>query len=154
VARHDRREARNYGSDKITDFPNSRTCPCNRDSVVAAPTRFVLRLDTHLPRTQPYHFSSYLGGSGPRHELCGADFKVIATGGETSSAKIFPKLNPFSSNLQGLSDAFVTKLIPVINWAGHYGIGTPKSGGSWNAVTFKYTVTNNSTDPTSGVAFS
>jgi len=146
--------ARITGLTKSTDFPNS--APALQSGFGGgASDAFYSRLDTtSTSETTPTTFSSYLGGSGTDIGTGVAqDFQSNSyLAGETSSAN-FPKLNPFQANLQGLSDAFVTKLIPVSTGLVTTVIGTPTPVGVGNAVTFKYTVTNNSTDPTSGVVF-
>ncbi len=147
--------ARIAGLTKSSDFPTSGTPQLsgyggNTDA-------FYARIDTtttSTTTTTPTTYSSYLGGSGIDIGTGVAlDFQSNSyLTGETSSAD-FPTLTPFQAHLQGPSDAFVTKLIPVSNGLVTTSVGTPTPVGVGNAVAFKYTVTNTSTDPTSGVIF-
>ncbi len=146
--------ARITGFTKSADFPNAGS-PLQSGSG-GGTDAFYSRIDTtSTSQTTPTSFSSYLGGSGTDIGTGVAlDFQSDSyVAGETSSGN-FPKLNPFQASLQGPSDAFVTKLKPVTNGLViTSAIGSPTPVGVGNAVTFKYTMINNSTDPTSGVAF-
>src|SRR5439155_14007106 len=98
-------------------------------------------------------YSTYLGGSGNDR---GTGIAVDPQGasyvaGETASSN-FPKQNPFQSSLSGSSDAFVTKLGSTVNLS-IAATATPSPTGVGNAVSFKYTITNNG-DLTTGITFS
>ncbi len=99
--------------------------------------------------------TSYLGGGGTD---IGTGIAVdsqqnVYMTGETSSTN-FPTANPFSggTSLSGTSDAFVTKLGPVVNLPVSKTTTSPLVVGIGNAVTFTYTITNDG-DQISGVVF-
>ncbi|HEY1265372.1 MAG TPA: SBBP repeat-containing protein [Terriglobales bacterium] len=112
---------------------------------------FVARLDT-TTATSPVHFSSYLGGGGADH---GTGIAVDASGasyvtGDTTSGN-FPLQNAAQTGLNGSSDAFVSKLGGAVSLT-LTGTASPNPAGAGNAVSFKYTITNNG-DFTSGITF-
>ena len=146
------------GGARITGWTDSGNFPNSAPALQAGPgggiDAFYARIDTTTTSsTTPTSFTSYLGGSG----------KDVGTGvaldfqsnsyvtGETASGN-FPKLNPFQAGLDGASDAFVTKLGALVSLPVSV-IGSPTPVGIGNAATFKYTIKNLSTDPTSGVVF-
>jgi hypothetical protein len=112
---------------------------------------FVSRIDTTATSTISLgHYGTYLGGSG-------ADFGTSAAtdaqgnsyaAGETASTD-FPVASPFQGTLKGASDAFISKLGPVLNLALTETV-TPNPVGVGNNVTFTYTITNNG-DLTTGI---
>ena len=148
------------GGARITGLTNSSSgfpvsaAPLQSAFGGGAEDAFYARLDTTSTSvTTPTSFSSYLGGSGTDIGTAVAlDFQSNTyLAGETSSGN-FPKLAPFQGTLDGPSDAFVTKLGPSVVLPLSV-IGSPTPVGIGNAATFKYTITNQSTDPTSGVVF-
>jgi uncharacterized repeat protein (TIGR01451 family) len=146
--------ARITGLTKSGDFPVSAT-PL-QSGFGGGTDAFYARIDTTTTTTTtttPTTFSSYLGGSGTDIGTGVAlDFQSNSyVTGETSSPN-FPTLTPFQAVLDGPSDAFVTALGPTVNLPVTV-IGSPTPVGVGNPVTFKYTITNKSDDPTSGVVF-
>jgi hypothetical protein len=72
--------------------------------------------------------------------------------GETASSTGFPLRNPFQGVLSGPSDAFVTKIGPLLNLTMPTPSATPLVVGVGSQVTFVYTITNNG-EFTNGVYF-
>lgn len=145
--------ARITGMTNSTDFPNSAS-PLQAGYGGGAEDAFYARIDTtSTSETTPTTFSSYLGGSGTDIGTgVAVDFQSNSyLTGETSSGN-FPTLTPFQGALQGPSDAFLTKLGPLVSLP-LTAVGSPTPLGVGNPATFKYTITNKSTDPTSGVVF-
>jgi uncharacterized repeat protein (TIGR01451 family) len=148
------------GGARITGLTNSTTgfpisaAPLQPGFGGGAEDAFYARIDTTSTSvTTPTTFSSYLGGSGTDIGTSVAlDFQSDSyVTGETSSGN-FPTLTPFQGTLAGPSDAFVTKLGPSVVLPLSV-IGSPTPVGVGNPATFRYTITNQSTDPTSGVVF-
>jgi hypothetical protein len=114
---------------------------------------FAARIDTTASSSVSLgHYGTYLGGSGADF---GTSMAADAQGnsyvaGETASAD-FPTANPILGNLQGGSDAFVSKLGSIINLAVTETV-TPNPVGVGNNVTFTYTITN-AGDLTTGIVF-
>jgi len=117
---------------------------------------FVARIDTTAATsTAPGHYVSYLGGGGTD---IGTGIAVDLYGnsyvtGETSSAAPtpFPTLSAFQGTLSGPTDAFVSKVSPLVNLA-LTATASPSPVGIGNPVAFTYTITNNG-DFLSGVTF-
>jgi uncharacterized repeat protein (TIGR01451 family) len=146
------------GGARITGWTDSSNFPNSAPALQAGPgggvDAFYARIDTTTTSTTtPTSFSSYLGGAGDDLGTGVAlDFQSNSyVTGETASGN-FPRVNPFQTNLNGASDAFVTKLGPTVSLPVSV-IGSPTPVGVGNAATFKYTIKNLSTDPTSGVVF-
>ncbi len=98
--------------------------------------------------------SSYFGGSGADS---GTGIAIDQQGstylaGETASSSGFPLLNPSQGSLNGPTDAFVSKLAPVLNLTMLAPTVTPLIVGVGNQVSFAYTITNNG-EFTNGVTF-
>ena len=72
--------------------------------------------------------------------------------GETASSTGFPLRNPFQGALSGPSDAFVTKIGPLLNLTMPTPTATPLVVGVGSQVSFAYTITNNG-EFTNGVYF-
>ncbi len=114
---------------------------------------FVARIDTTATSpTAPGHYSTYFGGNGTD---IGTSIAVDPAGasyasGETSSSN-FAVLNPFQGTLDGPSDAFLSKLGPLLNLT-MVAVPTPSTVGVGNQVSFVYTVTN-SGDFAGGIIF-
>ncbi|HUE53815.1 MAG TPA: SBBP repeat-containing protein [Terriglobales bacterium] len=126
-------------------------------SVLAGGTdAFVARIDTTATSTTALgHFGTYLGGTG---NDAGTGIALDAqnqtyVGGETfsPSPSIFSSVNPFQSNLNGPSDAFIAKLGPKLGLKATE-TASPNPVGAGNQVSFVYTLTNNG-DLTSGITF-
>jgi uncharacterized repeat protein (TIGR01451 family) len=147
--------ARITGFTKSTDFPNSANPSAWQAGSGGGTDAFYARIDTTTTSTSttPTSFSSYLGGSGTDIGTGVAlDFQSNSyVTGETASGN-FPKMTPFQAALKGPSDAFVTKLGPLVILPTTV-VGSPSPVGVGNPVTFTYTITNKSSDPTSGVVF-
>ena len=114
---------------------------------------FVSRIDTTASSTVSLgHYSTYLGGAANDF---GTSIAADSQGnsyvaGETSSGN-FPKANPIQANINGTSDAFITKLGPTLTMAVTE-TASPTTVGVGNNVTFTYTITNNG-DLTTGTIF-
>ena len=114
---------------------------------------FASRVDTTASSTVALgHYGTYLGGTGNDF---GTGIATDAQGssyivGETASGN-FPKANPIQANINGPSDAFVTKLGPALSLTVTEAV-TPLTVGVGNNATFTYTITNNG-DLTTGIIF-
>jgi hypothetical protein len=117
---------------------------------------FATRIDTTATAPNaPGHYSTYLGGGGTD---IGTSVTVDNRGasyvtGETSSGSPtpFPTVTPFQGSLDGPSDAFVSKLGPLLNMT-MTELGSPTPVGVGNQVTFTFSITNNN-DAAYGVTF-
>jgi uncharacterized repeat protein (TIGR01451 family) len=119
---------------------------------------FVARIDTTATAsTAPGHYSTFLGGIGSDY---GTGIAIDTQGavyvtGETASANFLtqaqPQTNSFDPSLNGTTDAFVSKLGPVVS-LGLTVIPSPTVVGVGNQVSYVYTITNNG-DFTNGVTF-
>jgi uncharacterized repeat protein (TIGR01451 family) len=98
--------------------------------------------------------SSYFGGTGADFgtgialDQQGASYLA----GETSSSTGFPLKDSFQAVLSGPSDAFVSKLGPLVNLTMQTPSASPSVVGVGGQVTFAYTITNNG-EFTNGVTF-
>jgi hypothetical protein len=144
--------ARIAGWTNSPDFPtpnNNNVQPAIGGGVDA----FASRIDTTASSTVALgHYGTYLGGTGKDF---GTGIATDAQGssyivGETASGN-FPKANPIQANLNGPSDAFVTKLGPALSLTVTEAV-TPATVGVGNNATFTYTITNNR-DLTTGIIF-
>jgi hypothetical protein len=145
---------------RITGYTNSTNFPVINNPVQSVSgggiDAFVARIDTlATTSTAPGHYSTYLGGGGTD---IGTSIAVDTQGasyvtGETSSgaSSPFPTLNAFQGSLNGPSDAFVSKLSPLVNLALTVA-ASPSPVGIGNQVAFDYTITNTG-DFISGVSF-
>jgi len=142
---------------RLTGYTDSSNFPTQvpvQASLGGGTDAFATRIDTTATTaTAAGHYSTYLDGSGNDR---GTGIAVDPQGasyvaGETASSN-FPKQNPFQSSLSGSSDAFVTKLGSTVNLS-IAATATPSPTGVGNAVSFKYTITNNG-DLTTGITFS
>jgi uncharacterized repeat protein (TIGR01451 family) len=142
---------------KSADFPNSANPLASWQPGFGGGTdAFYVRIDTTTTSTStttPTTFSSFLGGSGTDIGTgITQDFQSSSyLTGETSSPN-FPTKTPFEAALQGPSDAFVTKLGPLVSLSTTV-TASPTPVGVGSLATFTFTITNNSTDPTSGIVF-
>jgi len=117
---------------------------------------FAARIDTTATTPNaPGHYSSYLGGGGTD---IGTSIIVDNRGasyvtGETSSGSPtpFPTVTPFQGSLDGPTDAFVSKLGPLLNLT-LTETGSPTPVGVGNQVTFTFSITNEN-DAAYGVTF-
>jgi len=121
---------------------------------------FFARVDTlatcspiNNPGCVPTSTTSYFGGNGTD---IGTGVALDQQGsnyvtGETNSTN-FPVLNPDRGNLDGPSDAFVSKLAPVLNLTMPTPNAVPLVVGIGSQVSFAYTITN-SGEFTNGVTF-
>jgi hypothetical protein len=115
---------------------------------------FAARIDTSLTNQNvPGNYSTYLGGSGADYgtgiavDLQGASYVA----GETQSSN-FPLAVPFQATLDGPSDAFLSKLGPILT-LGLTVTPSPSSVvGVGNQVSFQFTLTN-SGDSASNITF-
>lgn len=104
---------------------------------------FVARVDTTSNSATVGHYVSYLGGAAAD---AGTSIAIDTTGtpyvaGETLSSNFPVSSAPEQGNLNGGSDAFVTKLGPTVSLT-MAPTATPNPVGVGNQVTFKYTITN------------
>ncbi len=143
---------------RITGWTASTNFPAINNpvqSVFAGGTSdaFAARIDTTATTSNaPGHYSTYLGGGGTD---IGTNVVVDNRGasyvtGETSSSN-FPTVTPFEGNLHGPSDAFVSKLGPLLNMT-LTDTGSPSPVGVGNPVSFAFSITNNN-DAAYGVTF-
>jgi len=149
--------ADSIGGGRITGWTDSSNFPSVNNPVQAGPgggvDAFAARIDTTATtNTAIGHYSTYLGGSGTD---MGTGIAVDTQGasyvaGETSSTN-FTTAAPLQAALSGASDAFVSKLGPVLNLT-VTATASPSPVGVGNPVTFTYTITNNG-DFTSGLTF-
>jgi Beta-propeller repeat/Domain of unknown function DUF11 len=107
-----------------------------------------------LPTCPPTSSTSYFGGTGAD---IGTGLALDSQGssyltGETASSSGFPLSNSQQGSLSGPSDAFVSKLAPVLNLTMPTPTATPSVVGMGSQVSFAYTVTN-SGEFTNGVTF-
>ncbi len=114
---------------------------------------FASRIDTTASSTVALgHYGTFLGGTandfgtGIATDAQGSSYIV----GETASAN-FPKANPIQAGINGLSDAFITKLGPALSLTVTE-VVSPTTVGVGNNATFTYTITNNG-DLTTGIIF-
>ena len=119
---------------------------------------FVARIDTTATSaTASGHYATFLGGSGDDYGTgIAVDFQGASyVAGETRSANFLteaPPLNAaFQPSLNGGSDAFLSKLGPVLDLQVSV-VASPTTVGVGNQVTFTYTI-ENAGDFTSGIAF-
>jgi len=119
---------------------------------------FVARIDTTATSpTAQGHYSVYLGGSGNDYgtgiasDLQGASYVA----GETNSSDFLTNAPPlgaqYQSLLQGSTDAFLSKLSPLLAFTLTVN-ASPTTVGVGGQVTFTYTITN-AGDFTSGITF-
>ena len=149
---------------RITGWTDSLDFPILNSNVQSgygggASDAFVARIDTTATTaTAPGHYATYLGGSGNDYgtsiasDIQGASYVA----GETSSANLMtaapPQTNSFDSSLNGGTDAFLSKLGPIVSM-GLTVTPSVTTVGAGNQVTFTYTITNNG-DFTNGITFS
>jgi len=147
--------ARITGSTTSADFPvpNNPVQP----TLGGGTDAFAARIDTTATTANAAgHSGTYLGGTvndaGTAISLDTQGNSYVA--GETASVD-FPTQNPFQATLNGTSDAFVTKLGPVVNLAMAASVCTTPPCppvGVGNQVAYKFVITNNG-DLTSGITF-
>lgn len=145
------------GGTRVTGWTNSGNFPTlNSPSGLGAGggvDAFAARIETTATSaTTAGNYSTYLGGGGSD---VGTSIAVDSTGasyiaGETVSGN-FPVVTPFQGSLNGASDAFVTKLGPLVNLS-MTATASPSPVGVGNQVTFTYTIINHG-DFVSGVTF-
>jgi uncharacterized repeat protein (TIGR01451 family) len=144
---------------RITGWTNSSTStfPVRNNPVQGAlgggHDAFVARIDTTA--TDPNalgHYATFLGGSGDDYGTgIAVDFQGASyVAGETKSANFLTQA-PFQPNLNGGSDAFLSKLGPLLDLPVTV-VASPATVGVGNQVTFTYTIQNNG-DFASGITF-
>jgi hypothetical protein len=147
--------ARIAGWTNSTNFPVINT-PV-QSGYVATTDAFVARVDTTATTaTAPGHYATYLGdvttyGTGIAVDLQGASYVSGETTSDNFTSVAVPLNPPFQQNIDGASDAFVSKLGPLQS-LGLTVIPSPTPVGVGNQVSFVYTLTNNG-DFTNGVTF-
>ena len=147
---------------RITGWTASANFPVTNNTVQAGfgggHDAFVARIDTTATSpTAPGHYATFLGGSGDDFgtgiavDLQGASYVA----GETKSANFLtqapPQNLPFQPSLSGGSDAFLSKLGPIVDLKVTV-VASPTTVGVGNEVTFIYTIENDG-DFTSGITF-
>jgi Domain of unknown function DUF11/Beta-propeller repeat len=155
----------NTGGARITGLTNSADFPIVGSAVQTTYQgglydAFFARVDTLAtcspignPSCIPTSTTSYLGGNGTD---IGTGISIDQQGssyltGETNSTN-FPVLNAGQGTLNGPSDAFVTKLAPVLNLSMPTPNAVPLIVGMGSQVSFAYTITN-AGEFTNGVTF-
>ena len=155
----------NTGGARITGLTNSTNFPIVGNFVQTTyqggnSDAFFARVDTiatcspiNNPSCIPTSTTSYFGGNGTD---IGTGIAVDQQAssyitGETNSTN-FPVLNPDRGNLDGPSDAFVSKLAPFLNLTMPTPNAVPLFVGVGSQVSFAYTITN-SGEFTNGVTF-
>jgi len=155
----------NTGGARITGFTNSADFPIVGSAVQTTYQggnydAFFARVDTLAtctpignPSCVPTSTTSYLGGNGTdigtgiAQDQQGSSYLT----GETTSTN-FPVVNAGQGTLDGPSDAFVTKLAPVLNLTMPTPNAVPLIVGMGSQVSFAYTITNGG-EFTNGVTF-
>lgn len=144
--------ARIAGWTNSTDFPIQNT-PVQSGFGGGASDAFVARIDTTATSPiAPGHYTTYLGGGGSDYgtgiasDTQGSSYVA----GETSSSD-FPTATPYRLALDGSTDAFLSKLGPLVAFNLDVS-ASPTPVGVGSQVTFIYTITNNG-DFTSGITF-
>jgi hypothetical protein len=144
-----------FGGARITGWTESNNFHVTSSPIQTnlAGTRdaFITRIDTtDKTGTAATHYSTYFGGSAIENGTGIAidNGSAIYMAGDTTSSDL-TTVAPIQSSLKGSSDAFVTKLGGTVNLAITGTASPTPSVGVGNAVTFKYTITNNG-DPVSG----
>ncbi|MBZ5572334.1 MAG: SBBP repeat-containing protein [Acidobacteriia bacterium] len=151
--------ARITGWTSSTDFPSvNNPVQSGFGGVPGVTDAFVARIDTTATtQTAPGHYSTYLGGSGDDYGTSIASDTQGASyvAGETTSSDLLTKAPPqtysYQQSLNGSSDAFLSKLGPVLSF-GLTASASPSPVGVGSQVTFTYTITNTG-DFTSGITF-
>ena len=148
---------------RITGWTASADFPVRGTNLVqggfgGAHDAFVARIDTTATSpTAAGHYATFLGGNGDDFGTgIAVDFQGASyVAGETKSANFLteapPQNAPFQPTLAGGSDAFLSKLGPVIN-LNVSAEATPSTVGVGNQVTFTYTIENDG-DFVSGITF-
>ena len=158
---------------RLTGWTNSSNIFALNNSIQTAlagtDDAFVARIDTTATTSNaPGHYFTYLGGSAPSTaNTYGTSIAVDPQGasyvaGETNAENL-PVNSPFQFALNGPTDAFLSKLGPLLSLVLSTPTVTPATVGVGNQVTFEYTITNTGdaanaitfTDslPTSGASF-
>jgi uncharacterized repeat protein (TIGR01451 family) len=147
---------------RITGWTNSADFPVRNNPVQAGfgggHDAFVARIDTTATTpTASGHYATFLGGSADDY---GTGIAVDNQGasyvaGETRSANFLTEAHPLSASFQpslnGGSDAFLSKLGPILDLQLSV-VASPTTVGVGNQVTFTYTIENDG-DFTSGITF-
>lgn len=155
---------------RVTGWTNSTNLPVLNNDIQSglaaacpSPTTclsnaFVARIDTTATSpTAAGHYLTYLGGSGPDY---GTGIAVDPAGasyvaGQTSSPNFLlsapPQTPAFQPNLNGGTDAFLSKFGPALSLT-LTGNSSPPIVGVGNQVSFEYTISNTG-DPASNIIF-
>ena len=147
---------------RITGWTTSADFPARNNPVQpgfgGGHDAFVARIDTTATTpTASGHYATFLGGSGDDYgtaiavDIQGASYVA----GETRSANFLTQAHPqnlsFQPSLNGGSDAFLSKLGPILDLQLSV-VASPTTVGVGNQVTFTYTIENQG-DFTSGITF-
>lgn len=147
---------------RVTGWTTSLDFPVRNNPVQTAfgggHDAFAARIDTTATTsTASGHYATLLGGSSDDYgtgiavDVQGASYLA----GETKSADLLTQAPPltaaFQPSLNGGSDAFLSKLGPVLN-LGLSVVASPTTASVGNQVTFTYTIENQG-DFTSGILF-
>jgi len=160
---------KNQGA-RITGWTNSTNIVSLNSSIQLASgggyDAFAARIDTTATTaTAPGHYFTYLGGAADDFGTSIAVDPQLASYvvGETKSSTFPIAPSALQVNLSGTSDAFISKLGPVLSLILN-GAATPSIVGVGNQVSFTYTITNagdaaneisfTDTLPVSGASFS
>ncbi len=146
----------NNSAARITGWTNSPNFPIVGNPIQAtygggASDAFYASVDTlatcspiTTPTCVPTSTTSYFGGTGAD---LGTGLALDPQGssyltGETASSSGFPLRNSSQGALDGPSDAFVSKLAPLLNLTMPTPVATPTVVGMGSQVSFAYTITN------------
>jgi len=147
---------------RITGWTASADFPARNNPVQPAfgggHDAFVSRIDTTATTpTAAGHYATFLGGNNDDYGTgIAVDFQGASyVAGETKSANLLTEAPPLTASFQpalnGGSDAFLSKLGPVLNLQVSV-VASPTTVGVGNQVTFTYTI-QNAGDFTSGITF-
>jgi hypothetical protein len=132
---------------RLTGWSNSPNIPPLNNNIqtgyAGGNDAFVARIDTTgTTSTAPGHYFTYLGGNGADYGTGIAVDQQEASyvAGETSSVN-FPLNQAYRGTLNGVADAFLSKLGPTLILT-MTGTSSPPFVGVGNQVSFMYTITN------------
>jgi Domain of unknown function DUF11/Beta-propeller repeat len=137
---------------RLTGWTNSPAIPQLNSNVQAgyagANDAFVARIDTTAATSNAQgHYFTYLGGTGADYGTSiavdpqGASYVAGQTNSQDFLRTAIPQSPAFQPNLAGATDAFLSKLGPLLTLT-LTGDSSPPMVGVGNQVSFEYTITN------------